>query len=325
MTSDWRAAAQDQPEPSTSGGASSYFSEPEKILDPALFEKNVLRRQAHHKIVSPLFRFLRHLGLQGTTDWLKLWITGSGISYQWAADRGNGDLDVMIGIDNIRFRDANPEFTGFDDDDLAGWLNHHLKQGLWPETAETVINGKSFEVTYYYNPGTSLDISLIHPYAAYSLDDDAWVVQPPQLPHNPSMLYPKEWFTRSGYDKSQADEYVRRYHSASSVLNASPPGSPGYLNSASQLNLVTAQARALLDDIHHGRQAAFLDGGKGYSDYANFRWQAAKASGTVKALSELAGIRTRAIEDEDAKLYGGPLSAADELVRRAMLQRTRFE
>ena len=130
-----------------------------------------------------------------------------------------------------------------------------------------------------------------------------------------------EWFDRADQDAKHAVSLLGRYTSHTRSLAASPPGSPGHVNAGAALNLVTAQAHALLDDIHRGRRIAFQGGGEGYGDWHNFRWQMAKASGAVKGLSEVTGIAERAHQQSETELYGSPLEAADELVRRAQRYR----
>ena len=208
----------------------------------------------------------------------------------------------------------------YNDDDLAAALNSELKIGLWPQTADQVFGQHKYEVTYFYNAGTGTDITHIHPYAAVDVMSGKWVVRPPQLPHDPAQLYPAEWFEKVDQDAHYAEQMVKRYRRYLSALQASQPSTPGYVNAGAALNLVTAQAGAMFDDIHHGRRIAFQGGGKGYMDWHNFRWQMAKGSGTINALKEITGVRSRAEEEQQQELYGSPLEAADVLVRRAVQQ-----
>lgn len=316
---DWLRAAEGQPDPSTEGGESGYLSSPSERLDPRLFDRyDTLRQSVAFGIIKRLLDFFDDdLGLHAARDWSRIWLSGSGITYQWDADRGNGDLDVMVGIDRVKFNKANPGHELMGDEDLAGWLDGAMKTVLWPKTAHTEFNGKAYELTYFYNPGTGTDINHIHPYAAYDVWKGTWVVRPPKLPKDPASLYPQHWYGRAHQDSLRAQSLVRNYHKHINDLRAASPGTPGHINAGAALNLVTSQARAMLDDIHHGRAAAFTNAGKGYGDEHNFRWQMAKASGTIKGLSEISGIRDRAQEQSDTELYGGPLARADELVRRA--------
>jgi hypothetical protein len=315
---DWLKASEGQPDPSVQGGESGYLSAPSAMLDPHLFHGETLKHDVHTTITAKLVGFLvDDLHMHGITSWIKVWLAGSGITYQWNAGRGNGDLDVLLGIDRVKFNQANPGYAGAGEDDLAADLNNALKAGLWPQTSAVNFGGQAYEITYFYNSGTGIDIKRIHPYAAYDVLKDAWVVRPPALPQDPASIYPRSWFERADQDSKFADSLVERYHENLRDLQAADPGTPGHINAGAKLNLVTAQARAMFDDIHHGRRIAFQGGGRGYSDEHNFRWQMAKASGTIKGLSEISGIRDRAQEMSDTELYGGPLAGADELVRRA--------
>jgi hypothetical protein len=160
-------------------------------------------------------------------------------------------------------------------------------------------------------------VRRIHPYAAVDVWTGRWIVKPPKLPADPAKLYPEWWYGRAHQDSLRAQSLVRHYHEHINALRAAQPGTPGHVNAGAMLNLVTTQARALLDDIHPGRASAYTNAGKGYTDEHNFRWQMAKASGTIKGLSEISGIRDRAREQSETQLYGSPIKAADELVRRA--------
>jgi hypothetical protein len=314
---DWLKAAEGQPSPSVEGGESGYLSVPSATLDPHLFDGDTLRSDVAHKLARLLLDYLGdELHMHAARTWVKIWLAGSGITYQWNADRGNGDLDVLIGVDRGKFDRANPGFAHYGEDDLAALLNAALKAELWPQTAAVKFGGQSYEVTFFYNSGTGIDINRIHPYAAYDVLKGTWVVRPPKLPHDPAALYPLAWFDRADQDAKYAEGLIKRYHAQLRALQGASPGTPGHVNAGAAINLVTAQARAMFDDIHHGRRIAF-QGGKGYADEHNFRWQMAKASGTIKGLSEISGIRDRAREMSETQLYGGPLAGADELVRRA--------
>lgn len=316
---DWLKATEGAPDPSTQGGESGYLSSPSATLDPHLFNGERLKHDVQATIMARLFGFLvDDLHMQNISAWIRVWLAGSGITYQWNAGRGNGDLDVLIGIDRVPFDQANPGFAHYGEDDLAAALNNALKTGLWPQTAALSFGGQSYEVTYFYNSGTGIDINRIHPYAAYDVVGEKWEVRPPALPSDPATIYPRSWFERADQDATFAESLVERYHEHLRELQAAAPGTPGHINAGAKINLVTAQARAMFDDIHHGRRIAFQGGGRGYSDEHNFRWQLSKQNGVIKALSEITGILNRAKEMSETELYGSPLEAADVLVRRAV-------
>ena len=91
------------------GSATSYFSKPEESLDPKLFDGTHLKGWVRNGLLHLLFDFLRE-EYRHPDLWAHVWIAGSGVSYQWSAAREPGDLDVLIGIDYLQFRRANPEY-----------------------------------------------------------------------------------------------------------------------------------------------------------------------------------------------------------------------
>ena len=90
-------------------------------------------------------------------------------------------------------------------------------------------------------------------------------------------------------------------------------------NAESALRLAVEQGSALFEDIHSGRKAAFSPEGQGYSDIANYRWQAGKSAGTVQALKKLKDISTRSRKEYEQSTYGMELPTTDTLIRRTML------
>src|SRR6478609_6775003 len=73
-------------------GASSYFSRPAKTLDPNLFEGEHLHPDVRDTILRIFMDYMASR-YHNPHEWAMVWLAGSGISFQWAADRGNGDLD----------------------------------------------------------------------------------------------------------------------------------------------------------------------------------------------------------------------------------------
>jgi hypothetical protein len=275
-------------------GASSYFSAPSHGLDPHLFEAEHLMLDVRSWVLSCIWDFLtREVHLTKPHEWLNVWLAGSGVTYQWEAARGNGDLDVLIGIDMKKFRTSNPELAYVPEDSVAQWLNTELREELWPKTAHQDINGQIYEVTFYWNPGVGNDISVIHPYAAYDVLEDKWKVRPPTLPNDPSSLYPTDWQGAANDDLQRAQSIYTGYNQNGN--------SPRY----------AALAKDLFESIHGGRKAAFADGGKGYGDFANYRWQSAKQHGVIAALSDI--VRT-------SEAGGQQLDPADIILTRAMMR-----
>lgn len=304
-------------------GASGYFSAPSDMLDPNLFAGDVLRPEVRTMIVSAACDAMENEGLHDPENWLGLWITGSGITYQWDANRGNGDLDVMVGIDYSRFTQTNPGYAGVDEESASAYINSELKAKVWPDTAMEQFGTNVYEVTFFWNPGTENDVRNIHPYSAYDVIGNTWVVRPPKLPADPRTLYPREWFTRADRDRDFTTDLLARYNTLSGMFAASPYGSPGYHNAGAALNHVTAQAHALWSDIHTGRQLAFKEQGHGYGDWHNFRWQQAKASGVVAGLHDIVSASGERDKEAQTQTYGAPLASAQEVLRRAAMWNTR--
>lgn len=298
----------------TGQGASAFFSVPEHALDPALFTADDrLHPVVRSEILGRLQEFLNGQGIRGG-DWLRAWLAGSGVSYQWRASRGNGDLDVLLGADPARFLALNPGLAAGSRTDLAALLNERLKARLWPVTAATAFGGTVYEITYYWNPQVSDDITVIRPYAAWNLITSGWDVKPDP---EPSVTFPRDWHERAGQDAASVQALYREWSQALADVLLLPQASPSRVTAEAGLRRVTGQIRATWDVIHDGRRNAFTGDGKGWGDWANFRWQAAKGNGTIALLREvIAGDDARRAE-QDTRLYGAPVTPGDLALRRA--------
>lgn len=284
----------------------SYFSKPEVGLDPRLFRNGKLIPSVRDAILSSLFTYLSSR-YQGPNDWTYAWLAGSGVSHQWAAKRDPGDLDCLVGIEFDDFRRSNYRFAGLSNKEIATMINEGFKEELWPTTENFM---ESFELTFYVNVQT--DITKIKPYAAYSLINDDWVVEPTieEAPNNP------EWVVLAEKDKSAAAEIIARYATAlTAIRSALNPAMR--LNAERALKLSVDQAKALFEDIHLGRRYAFSESGQGYLDYNNFRWQSGKESGIVPALAKLKEIADMSSREFSAATYGIELPDVSTLIRRA--------
>ena len=310
-----------KPLPTTAGGASGYFSAPAPGLDPNLFDGTALKQEVRSYITGELAHGLAlvfdgHATIQ--SDWLHIWLAGSGVTYQWSASRGNGDLDVLFSMDIVPFEQDNPGWRGTSEADLALAVNEGLKAQLWPQTSRTRFGNQVYEVTFFWNPGTGKDIRNIHPYAAYDVVTGTWAVPPPQLPENPRDLYPASWYQSAAADTDAADALSEAYGRHLGTLASSAPDTPDYHNASSALNVVVAKARALWEDIHLGRREAFGPQGHGYGDYHNFRWQVAKESGAAQVFRLIAAAGDEARAAEETARYGAPIDSAEVALRRAM-------
>lgn len=310
-------------QPDIHSGASGYFSAPQRTLDPHIFDGQHLKEPVRNHIAGVLYTYLR-TRFSVPHAWSGLWLAGSGITYQWAGDRGNGDLDVMLGVDFPAFRRDNPEYQGFSNEEIADYITRDLKDHLWPRTARTHFNGQTYEVTYYLSPEARADSILgIHPYAAYNLITNRWDVRPPELPENPRSLYPAEWKAAVDEEAKQAHAIVSRYTALRSETASAQVNSARWKNAISSQHLVVTEAKALFDSIHLGRHNAFSATGKGYGDYYNYRWQSHKENGVVQALYDLAQMDADARNATETYLYGRPLDDAHTALTTAALWENR--
>lgn len=320
MTFDQRSvlsAAQQAP----AGGESSFFSKPAKTLDPNLFdENNRLKPGVCNLLAGPLRNFLEHeLGLKNSSAWLHVWLAGSGASYQWAAPRGNGDLDILFGIDAAGFAENNPDIAGMYPAELAAVIDEELKHLLWPETASTHIGDGVYEVTYFTNPAIGTAISNIHPYAAYKLSPaEHWDITPPRLPDDPASVYSAGWFDSAEREAALAGKIIARWDEVNQQLNGFDPASPSYVNQSVAWRVAADQAQAVFDAVHSGRREAFGESGKGYGDWHNFLWQYLKGRGTIARLREITSARKAVQAKRDQQLYGRTPQGAEVLLSRAV-------
>lgn len=295
-------------------GGSGYFSNPEPNLDPDLFDGENLKPDVRDHLLSTLYQYL-DTKYSEARKWTEVWLAGSGISYQWSANRSNGDLDVLVGVDFPRFWAANADFVGFSEDEMADIINRDLKEHLWPLTAATKIGSKIYEVTYYVNAGAT-DIRAIHPYAAYDLTSNKWTIHPS---HHPQANFPKDWWDHVQSERNMAQGMVEKYNTLQRSLSVVPVGSAAWANNLSAMGLVVDQAKTLFDDIHLGRKKAFAPTGRGYGDFYNFRWQAHKNFGTMQALAALSQVRREARDEFEKSTYGEPLDDAHTALTKAAL------
>lgn len=286
----------------------SYFSKPQVGLDPRIFKNGKLDPSVRNSIMTVLFNYLSSR-YQSPNDWTYAWLAGSGVSHQWAAKRDPGDLDCLVGIEFDSFRRSNKRFSGLTNQEIATMVNEGFREDLWPITENFM---GTFELTFYVNVQT--DITKIKPYAAYSLINDDWVVEPTieEAPSNP------RWAAQAEKDKNAASEIVARYATALTAIRSSM-NPAARLNAEHALKLAVDQAKALFDDIHMGRRYAFSESGHGYLDYNNFRWQSGKESGIVQALAKMKDIAEMSNREFSAATYGIELPDVSTLIRRAAI------
>lgn len=292
--------------------ATSYFSPVEETLDPKLFEGTHLKRWVRSGIMQVLFDFLRET-YRHPDLWTRVWLAGSAVSYQWSAAREPGDLDVLIGVDYVQFRKANPEFMQMSDLEITKTLNEELRTYLQPDTE----NWNGFEVTFYVNPGAT-DITAINPYAAYDVTYDEWTVTPPKegVTERPS------WESAAQRDLSMTSDIVMRYSKAMTDMKAAP-NDAARRDAEARIQAALMQGSALYEDIHEGRKQSFRAGGEGYLGFHNYRWQAGKKYGSVPALRKMSEYWTAYKAQKQLETYGIELPDTQTLIRRAAAYRAK--
>lgn len=287
-------------------GETSYFSEPNERLDPRLFRGAKLLPAVRDGILTLLIRHLE-LGYNEPTAWAKAYLAGSGVSFQWSAHREPADLDCLVSIDYVQFRQSNQEYKGWSDREIAAEINQGFRNELHPRTDNFM---SAFELTFYVN--LNPNIQELKPYAAYSINDDNWVVPPTK--EQPSSQ--PEWVSAVERDRAMATEIIKRYASAlEQIQNAKNDAMR--INAESALANAVHQGSALFEDIHSSRSSAFSPSGQGYADFANYRWQSGKQTGVVHAMKKLHQLSNEASARFSTETYGMELPSAATLLRRA--------
>jgi len=298
---------------SGAGNPTSYFSTPSTELDPQLFQGRQLRDWVRTGIVSMLQDYL-HQKFRHSELWAHPWLAGSGVSYQWSAARQPGDLDCLVGVDFTQFRQANPEYKGLTDRQIAAEINEGFRTDLQPQTE----NWNGYELTFYVN-ATGSDIRNIKPYAAYDLKYNEWTVTPDPTQTPPSK---PEWDAVVDSDYDLASKVHTRFNSALLDLQDTRNGA-SQRNAEARLNAAAQQGSALYGEIHENRSVAFSPTGQGYADFNNYRWQAGKRTGTIDILRSVKKYASDMTKTRQAATYGIELPDTDTLIRRAALYRSK--
>ena len=288
----------------------SYFSAFGAGLDPRLFRDNKLVPTVRSSVLRILTEHLR-THYYSPENYIHVWFAGSAVSYQWTAARTPADLDCLIGVNYLLFRQSNPEYKALSDKQIADMFNEDFRNDLHPITKNFM---DAYELTFYVN--VKSNILSIKPYAAYSLTNDEWTV-PPEIkapPRNPS------WDLQVSRDTSMTTEILSRYSDALNKISQSTTDT-SRRNAEAALKLSIDQGSALFEQIHHGRRFAFSSSGMGYQDVANYRWQAGKQAGTIQALKKLKDISTKSRKSFEEQTYGMELPDASTLIRRALINK----
>lgn len=288
----------------------SYFSAPSAGLDPRLFKNGKLDSTVRNAILQLLSNYFDSRFV-GSNAWSYSWLAGSGVSYQWAANREPGDLDCLVVIDFTRFRQSNTQFAGLSDKEIADDINEDIRANLHPLSA--MFMG-TFELTFYVI--TEPSILNIKPYAAYSVTDDRWEVTPSLegAPVNPT------WDKAIERDRTMAIDIATRYLNAKEQYETATNDAVK-TNARSQMTVAMSQGVQMYNSIHSERSMAFSTSGQGYNDFYNYRWQANKRSGVIQALRGIVKEMESRQEEFNKKTYGVDLPSTSTLIRRAATSR----
>lgn len=301
--------------------STSYFSEPSDHLDPVLFDNMHLKPSVRSWILRTIHTVLSSSSsppgrLMHSETWTRVWLAGSGVSFQWSATREPADLDILLGVNYVEFRRANPAYVSFTDSEIASMLNELLYQELQgPDGDFPFSDSGLYEVTAYVNRGVSSArdaILSINPYAAYDVSQDEWALLPQRMPTaiNPA------WEMSVERDRQYAEDLVREYgNTLRSIRGATNPAHR--TNAESHLQQLMDQAAGLYEEMHAGRRSAFGVGGAGYADFHNYRWQAGKRNGVVQATKRIRQYLSEARDRTDFETYGMELPDTETLIRRS--------
>lgn len=284
---------------------------PAETLDPDLFDGDRMKSDVRMGILGTIQGFLgQHFA--GVSQWLHTWLAGSGASYRWHAALDLRDLDVLLGIDFIPFRRANPGFSGLGNAETASHINDLLRSALWPLTARW---RDQYEVTFYVLRDP--DIHTIHPYAAYDVDHDLWAVKPTRTVSDRR----PEWEHYASLYQEQAHRAVNDYSKTLTELQgAARLNSARRVDAETRFRFAVANASDLYESVHTRRGVGFSTEGEGVDDFGNYLWQHGKAEGWIPALRKIHDYRRAMETTQEVQTYGIELPSADVLIRRAALR-----
>lgn len=290
-------------------GASSLDIAPAATLDPELFVGERMRAGVRMDLLSTLHGYYDSQ-YRNHEQWLRAWVAGSGVSFRWHAAHDMRDLDVLLGVQFVGFRSANPGFLQMSNAEIAKHLNEGMRTDLWPSTAEW---RDRYEVTWYVNPG-SWDITAIKPYAAYDLMEDGWTVPPTA----DAPRVDPQWPVHAGMYQQRATTAVERYSQALTDLQ-SATNPAARVDAERRFRMSVEQAVSLFETVHEGRRYAFSGTGEGYDDWGNYLWQMGKKAGWIPALRQIKEYHDKYSDLESLNTYGVSLPDTDTLIRRAAL------
>ena len=228
-----------------------FFAPGEEGLDPRLFDGERMHPIVRQHILSLLHGFWAPRYGDAWQSWARVYLAGSEASHFY----GNGDLDILIGVDYDTARAHTPALAALSDEDISTHLTDELRHGLNDDARMLPgPDGKDtgpWENTWFCNPG-SYDIRDIKPYAAYDITRDEWAVKPVEVPAD----FGPEKLPESTWDVFEA---VQKLIGAVQEL---PEG------------VREREGAALYDYLHADRHSAFGPEGSGLYDPANAVWKA---------------------------------------------------
>jgi hypothetical protein len=305
------------PAPGINRGVSGLFVPPTPNLDPNLFgDSDVLLPGVRSWINDTGYTFLNQ-HYSAAHYWATIWIAGSGVSYQWSADRSPRDLDILVGVSMLSFKRHNPNYRGVDETTIAHLITQTFRT-LGERTVRQQIGNATYEVTWYVNPGAA-DIRDIHPYAAYDVTHNRWTVRPPELPGDwGTHSFSPEWWMQIGREKKRAQAIIGEFLVHRSMYMGARDDATR-TNAAQGMQYAAAQASVMFDDLHSNRRIAFSPQGTGYSDWNNFRWQAHKRNGVSPALHAIKVLFEEAKKESEVARYGHALATTEQALSTASL------
>ncbi|MCX4799670.1 hypothetical protein OG497_38085 [Streptomyces sp. NBC_01242] len=233
-----------------------FFAPTKPSLDPRLFDGDRMRPEVRQHLLSLLNGFWAPRYGDSWQSWARVYLAGSEASHFLGNDgNGNGDLDILIGVDYDAARAHVPALAGMGDEEIDTHLTDELRHGLnddarmlpGPDGKET----GPWENTFFANPG-SWDIRRIKPYAAYDITRDEWAVRPVETPAD----FSPEKLPESTWDVFDALQTLIK------AVSELPGG------------VREREGAALYDYLHTDRHSAFGPDGTGLFDPANATWKA---------------------------------------------------
>lgn len=150
-----------------------FMQDPHDQLYPPLFDGSLMRLDSKEVIKGHLLNALAEK-FRAPDYWVKFTAIGSGVSYNWDED---GDLDIQVWVDPVRFREQND--ASLPEEDIMREVRQVLYEVNFPSFSDLGLDGE-MTIQYYAHQGqgTAVEQRESQPYAAYDMEVDSWVVEP---------------------------------------------------------------------------------------------------------------------------------------------------